>query len=115
MKNLFKVERKNNVVKKEVTVTAYFREEMLKLFRGEFENEFFLVRLSEDSLTVRYPLTDTWFRVRVDFGISFHWHITESNCRWKIDSEEEMTFDECVDFIKKHRYGNSMPVYFSYA
>jgi len=109
MENL-KRERKSSEM-----VSAYYREELMRLFRAEFTPGFFVIRTSENTFLVRYPLTNTYFRVKLDVGYDTHWHITDSNCRQYLSAEHEMDLTECVGYIEKHRYGNAMRVYYSYA
>lgn len=109
MKNLNR-ERKSSEM-----ISSYYREELVCLFKAEFGAGFIIIRTSEKELLVRYPLTNTWFRVCVDVDSDIHWHIIASNCRQFLSAQAEFTTTECADYIKRHRYGNAMAVYYSYA
>lgn len=105
--------------KHHLPTSALFLDEMIGLFCGELEKDFLVIRKETDTVIVRHPLTNTRFMIRLDIRNSgttcFHWHILDSNCKNPITAEQELSFDECVRYVRLHRYGRSMPAYYAYA
>lgn len=99
--------------------SVFFLNEMMGLFCGELEKDFLVDRKNVDTVMIRYPLTNTLFVIRLDIcnrkTSCFHWHILASNCKDTIHADQELSFDECIQYVKLHRYGRSMHAYYSYA
>ena len=96
-------------------IITRFLNEMVGLFCYDIGSEFVVCRRSIDTVYVRYPLTNTYFIVRFDYDDEFSWHIVDGNSKDLMDPATRFDLSECVQYIRLHKYGHSMPAYLSYA
>lgn len=97
-------------------ISVYYKAEYIGLFKAEFGSGYQILDLDEDTILIRFPLTNTWFAAQIqEVGWYMHWHILDGNCRQLPDADTKLTLKECADFIKRHRFGNALDSYYSYA